>query len=268
MPHACPPAQVLWTEIARPTTLTPTRPQGFIEFDVDEDDNYGKAGRVARRDREARKSEARQLSGRAGRELFLECLQVVLRKQVAWLVRERGLPAELEVAVRDLWDLRVRRFAGLKVVAAGRPEEGAGAATPSRAGSGSDSETTVYYTSQTESGFSSANSAATATSTASRARSWASEAGTPWCLPRLVDTLALCYLGCVLLRLPVRLGDLFHWAKQNQMPYLGAVSFAGMSLRQKKRWLNIWLDRRDIKRHEAAVAVSLPKASQVPECSV
>jgi hypothetical protein len=39
-----------------------------------------------------------------------------------------------------------------------------------------------------------------------------------------MDTLALVYLGCVLRQEPVRIADLFRWAKNNQIPFLGAVS--------------------------------------------
>lgn len=177
-----------------------------------------------RRERETREREAQQLSGNNGRELFLECLQLVLRKQVAWLVRDRGLPAELEAVVRDLWDLRVRSLAGLR-----RADDGAGdSGTPgtpggssgrgSGSGSGRESEPRVYY-SHGETGTS------TAASAVSKTRSWDSDLGEPRTLPKLADTLALCYLGCLLLRLPVRVGDLFRWAKRRQILYLGAVSF-------------------------------------------
>ncbi len=42
-------------------------------------------------------------------------------------------------------------------------------------------------------------------------------------VPNIRETLALCYLGCVLLREPVRIGDICKWVRADQMPYFAAV---------------------------------------------
>ncbi len=42
-------------------------------------------------------------------------------------------------------------------------------------------------------------------------------------LPRLIDTLGLCYLGMLLLKLPVSLGDVYRWAGQDKIIYSRAV---------------------------------------------
>lgn len=197
--------------------LKTTKPQGFIEFDIDEDDNFGQQGRVARKAREVKQKDTRHLLGDEARELYLECLQLVLRRQLWWLVRERGLPPELETVVRDLWDLRVRNFTGLKRAAAagGTAEESASAV-----GSGVDSGTdTELFSSQM--GSASESDASTRT-TKSMARSWTSEAGQSWNLPGLFHCLALCYLGCLSLNLPVRVGHIYEWAKNDQLLFLGA----------------------------------------------
>jgi len=44
-------------------------------------------------------------------------------------------------------------------------------------------------------------------------------------LPRLVETLGLCYLGILLLRLPTSLGEVYQWATRDEMIYTRAVSF-------------------------------------------
>jgi RNA polymerase I-specific transcription initiation factor RRN7 len=44
-------------------------------------------------------------------------------------------------------------------------------------------------------------------------------------LPKLIETLGLCYLGAVLLRLPASLGDFFRWAAEEETIYTRAVSF-------------------------------------------
>lgn len=169
---------------------------------------------MARKEREARQKETRHLSGNEARELYLECLQLVLRRQLRWLVCERALPPELETVVRDLWDLRVRNFAGLKRAAAVAAEQES--AAESGVDSGTDGE---LFSSQAGSA---SESDASARSTVSRARSWTSEPGQHWNLPGLFHCLALCYLGCLSLSLPVRVGHIYEWARNDQLLFLGA----------------------------------------------
>lgn len=163
---------------------------------------------MSRKEREIKERAARHLSGNEARELYLECLQLILRRQLWWLVHTRGLPAELETVVRDLWDLRVRNFSGLKRASAPVAET---------AESGTDGDE-LLFSSQ---GETSDSDASTRTST-SRARSWTSEPGQDWNMPGLFHCLALCYLGCVSLSLPVRVGNIYEWAKNDQLPLLGA----------------------------------------------
>lgn len=190
------------------------RIEGYIEVDNDDDDNFGQVkGRVARKQREAKEKATRHLSGNAARELYLECLQLVLRRQAWWLVHEQKLPAELETVVRDLWDLRIRNFAGLRR-AAGETDAESGAE------SGVDSGTELF---SSQAGSESDASTATTRTTASRARSWTSESGQDWNLPGLFHCLALCYLACLSLSLPVRVGHIYNWAKNGQLLFLGAL---------------------------------------------
>ncbi|KAF3767697.1 hypothetical protein M406DRAFT_254939 [Cryphonectria parasitica EP155] len=186
------------------------RIEGFVEVDIDEEDNFGQTGRISRKEREVKEKATRHLAGNEARELYLECLQLVLRRQVWWLVHERRLPAELETVVRDLWDLRIRSFAGLKRTAAA--EE-----TDTEMDSGTDDE---FFSSQA--GSESDASTVSTRTTASRARSWTSEAGQDWNMPGLFHCLALCYLGCLSLSLPVRVGQIYEWARSDQLPFLGA----------------------------------------------
>ncbi|KAL2259704.1 hypothetical protein VTK26DRAFT_6517 [Humicola hyalothermophila] len=229
--------------------------EGYVQFDVDEDDNFGKTGRVARRQRQARARARKHLDGNPARELYLECLQLLLRKQVAWLVRQKGLHPELETVCRDLWLLRVRDFPGLARVdeakhgwlegidgkgrRSGRVSSvgagvggGGGQGVSDSEGSGgrSDGTRAVMFSSQ---GPAAARSDGTQTSGDEsggvdgvggrrKSRSWAGEI---WPLPGVLDTLGLVYLGCVLRQEPVRIGDVFRWARNNQMPFLGAIGY-------------------------------------------
>lgn len=188
------------------------RIEGYVEFDIDEEDNFGQQGKIVRKEREAREKATKHLSGNAARELYLECLQLVLRKQIWWLVHSKGLPEELETVVRDLWDLRIRNFAGLRSAAESTDGE-------SGLESGLDSGTELF---SSQAGSESDASTATTRTTVSRGRSWTSEPGQEWNLPGLFHTLALCYLGCLSMSLPVRVGQIYNWAKDDHLLFLGA----------------------------------------------
>jgi len=194
--------------------------QGYVQFDVDLEDNFGKAGKTARKKKVAKEKESKHLSGSEARVLYLVCLQIILRKQVAWLVRNRGFDRKLESVCRGLWDLRIRKFIGLGAAAGKKAEKGKG---KNAASSGSDGELVMYSsqaetqaaTTDEEEGF------GTRPKRMSRVRNWSSE---NWDLPGAMDTLAVVYLGCLLRKEPVRIGDVFRWAQNNQLPFLGAVS--------------------------------------------
>lgn len=188
--------------------------QGYIDYDIDEADNFGQKGHVTRKQRAAKEKTTRHLNGNEARELYLECLQLILRRQIWWLVHEKRLPAELETVVRDLWDLRIRNFAGLKAKKDAEVSE-----QESGLDSGTDGE---LFSSQA--GSESETSTATSRTSVSRARSWTSEPGQDWNLPSLFHSLALCYLGCLSLSLPVRVGHMYDWARSNQLLFLDAYS--------------------------------------------
>jgi len=144
---------------------------------------------------------------------------------------------------KDLWDLRIRNFVGLTpapVVGGGGKKKMAGAAggvdkkkpgsssSQKSQQSGSDTEM-VMYSSQGENSSAdervrSSNTATSAVGNSKksgRVRNWATE---NWALPGAIDTLALLYLGCLLRQDPVRIGDIYRWAKAGELPYLSAVS--------------------------------------------
>ena len=221
--------------------------EGFIQFDVDvEGENFGRMGKIVRKKKERLEQERKLLEGKEGVELYLHSLQVVLRKQVAWLVQTQGVAPELEDVCRQLWDLRIRNFAGLTSASEGRAQQDAGGgplAMPSADGdappvkSGSDSER-VEYSSQGESTQASSSGADDEDGPSSgdggggrkrqtkktwhRSRNWSGEG---WVFPGSRETLAIVYLGCLLRQEPIRIGDLARWAKSGQIPFLGAVSF-------------------------------------------
>ncbi|KAI9736039.1 MAG: Pol I core factor CF [Claussenomyces sp. TS43310] len=199
--------------------------EGYTQIQSDEDD-FGTQGRKTRRRREEAPRVARVLGGRAATELFLLCWQLVLRKQVAWLRDARGMPAALETVVRDLWSVRLRGVHGL-----GGGDRGHAA---SEASGGAADGGSVGYSSLealTESEGTAGTRGSTSASVLSRAgvKRRIKTSG----LPRLVDTLGLCYLGILLLRLPVSLGDLHRWARREEIVYLRVVREIPKEMRRR-----------------------------------
>lgn len=100
-----------------------------------------------------------------------------------------GLPAELEIVVKDLWALRLQLLKD-KILA------------------DSDGDTVFSSQPQTEDETGSISKGE---------REWKAGAKA---LPTLVETLGLCYLGTVLLRLPVSLGDMHKYEDPYQISFL------------------------------------------------
>lgn len=171
------------------------------------------------------------MTGNDAKELYLECLQLILRKQVSWLIEVKNLHPDVESVCRDLWDLRIRGFVGLTPAQATEDPKGKGkekeSDSQSRAQSQSQSQLSsetalVMYSSQPESLLTTEEDAPFRRHP-KRVQSWAGET---WALPGVMDTLALVYLACLLRQEPLGIGYLFRWAKNNQIPFLGAVSYA------------------------------------------
>lgn len=173
--------------------------QSWVEFDATEEDTRG-LGQVTRRKRDETDDEKpkKRLSGAAARTLYLECLQIMLWKQVAWMIQEKNHPSDMETVVRDLWDLRLR----------GCPREGEEVSK----------RDITFHSSQD--GFSAMGENGRFTG---RGESWDPSLGSEWPTPSVVDTLVLCYFACLLLRIPTTLGDIRNWADKGRMPYRKAV---------------------------------------------
>lgn len=112
-------------------------------------------------------------------KLYLESYQLILRKQCKALIQTFDLPAELEQIVKDLWSLRLRLLANRLDTASDEAAVFSSQAT-------SDAETASQSTRGRRERMSSSKK-----------------------IPTLIDSLGLCYLGMILLRLPISLGD-FH----------------------------------------------------------
>ncbi|KAF4773467.1 forms a complex with the other RRN protein RRN6 and RRN11 [Colletotrichum scovillei] len=183
--------------------------QGYVEFDLGDED-FGQKGRVARKEKETKERIRRVLTGQQARDLYLECLQLILREQVIWLVAAKEHKPELETIVRDLWDLRI-----------------SGAATAVQDDSASEGEPSLF-SSQLDLAQDEEHQ-----SRNRRAQRWTGENGSEWPAPRMIDTLGLCFLGCMLLRIPTRIGDLCKWARGGSIPYKEAYRQLPQEMRDR-----------------------------------
>lgn len=174
-----------------------------IQFEDEDSEFYNKRGQRTKKLVEDRVEQASPLTGNAGRELYLECFQLILRRQVYHLIKSRHFPEQFETVVQDLWSLRVRYFGCLQEEEVGTGEELGG----DKPEVGSDVQ---LFSSQP-----------TPESPDSKKKE-----GVTRRMPRPVDTLALCYLGGILVRLPLRVGDLCRWAMSGELPFFGQVSIA------------------------------------------
>lgn len=188
-------------------TLSGHQRAGTLATDPDEDDFTSSQGRRARKKRQREESEAQYQHYRGPKSLalYLQCLQLILRKQCWWLIHKRGRPAELEGVVQDLWTLRIRGLRGR--LEKDDEEERLFSSQPTTSESGSEDEP----------------------STAARRKSLRTVDSTP----RLVDTLALCYLATQLLRLPITVADFQSWAVSQELPYIRAINDIPLSMRHR-----------------------------------
>ena len=119
--------------------------------------------------------------GPAATVVYLEAYQLILRKQLYALIHTIGLSSELETVVKNLWRLRLQL---LKDKISDTSGDGTFSSQP-----GSETERQNSENKQQHPG--------------KRHRKVKNDG-----LPTLIETLALCYMGCILLRLPVSIGDI------------------------------------------------------------
>ena len=151
-------------------------------------------------------------SGREAFDLYLKCLQLILRHQIWFLVQEKGLPAELETIVFDLWTLRIAQF-GHRIPA-----------TNSEADLQSQSQ--IFSTLESEESDTTDHDRGLLPQTRRRERKLATA-------PNLKDCLALCYIGLLTLRLPITPGDIYAWAIDGKLAYQKAITYLPLAMRDR-----------------------------------
>lgn len=156
---------------------------------AEDSEEFGTRGKRTRRKREKSKAKTSKIyRGPLAYKLFLQAYQHVIWKQCYALIHEKGLPAELWTVVRDLWSLRLARLAEKLDSPSALDQEGR--PMSAKAESGEESET------DTQNGCRASGKKASDS-------------------PVLVETVALCYLGILLMRLPTSIGDVYRYDQQS-----------------------------------------------------
>ncbi|EUC41151.1 hypothetical protein COCMIDRAFT_106921 [Bipolaris oryzae ATCC 44560] len=183
----------------------------------EDDDDYRTASRTVTRKKREVEEDDRTINkiakGTQAFDLYLKCLQLILRHQIWFLVQNKGLPAELETVVYDLWALRIAQL-------------------ENRIASNEDPSANPQPQSQT---FSTLESEDDLTDTEKgrvhgKKRKRSKMLSTA---PNLNDCLLLCYLGIKTLRLPITPGDIHAWVTDNKLPYWRAIKLVPLSMRDR-----------------------------------
>ncbi|CDM26542.1 hypothetical protein DTO006G1_3297 [Penicillium roqueforti] len=166
--------------------------------------DFGNLGKTHRVKRETREKVSKTLRGRPAYTLFLQTYQLILWKQCHALVHEHGFPEELELVVRDLWALRLQDFEAR--------------ITDSTDGDDNDTESEVFSSQAAKDeprdmGF----------KPNSRYLEW----------PRLIDSVALCYLAAFLMRLPVCVSDFHGMIMRQEIPYVRVLATVPREMRDR-----------------------------------
>lgn len=194
---------------------------------IGDDDEY--MGAAAKKSKRSGDEDAvrppKYLQGREATSLFLQCYQLLLRKQTWWLIREKNFPPELETIVKDLWALKLQM---LKPLLQERDESSrsfssqSSSRAASRASSRSSQPSSASEMSDHEFEAESDGSMHFSQSRANRrARR-----------PRFIDSLGILYLAALLLHLPLSVGDVYAWIMAPGYPFLRGLDYLPTTMKQ------------------------------------
>ncbi|KAF2212976.1 hypothetical protein CERZMDRAFT_40275 [Cercospora zeae-maydis SCOH1-5] len=143
-------------------------------------------------------------------EHYLLCIQLILRKQLRWLIDVKKLPAELETVVRDLFALRLQKLE--HKVSNDHDID-------------TEAQSSRMFSSQSEG--ESGTDADTVTSRRSAVlRKQAQN-------PKLTELLSLIFVGILLLRMPITTADMHKWVNDGDLLYYRAAREVPLSMRDR-----------------------------------
>jgi RNA polymerase I-specific transcription initiation factor RRN7 len=165
-----------------------------------DEDEFGGVGTTTRRKKDKRKKQSLYFKGAERRKFWILSHQFILRKQLRWLIDEKNMPTELEELVRALWEQRLNALAPIM----GENE-------------GMTTFSTTEWFGESENEASGPGPQPIPLST----------------MPRLQDTLVLCYLGMYILRIPIFLGDIVTWVQNDELVYTRALDILPAEMRER-----------------------------------
>ncbi|KAJ5586896.1 uncharacterized protein N7459_002661 [Penicillium hispanicum] len=172
---------------------------------VEEDpEDFGTQGKTHRVRKEKEEKSRKTYRGQQAQTLFLQAYQLILWKQCHALVHNHGFPEQFEGVARDLWAMRLQTYS-LRINESADDEDQ------------EEREMFSSQPSQTE------DSDGMSFKPRARYLEW----------PRLLDTVALCYMAAMLMRLPVCVSDFHRLIVRQDIPYIRAVRTIPREMRDK-----------------------------------
>ncbi|KAJ5678806.1 hypothetical protein N7462_007050 [Penicillium macrosclerotiorum] len=172
---------------------------------IEEDpDDFGTQGKKYRVRKEKEERARKTYRGRQAFTLLLQAFQLIIWKQSHALVTNHGFPEQFEAVVRDLWALRLQDFE-LKINASTEDD-------------GEEGERELF-SSQAEANSSDGLGFKTQ--------------GKYFELPRIVESVGLCYLASILMRLPVCIHDFYRLIMRQEIPYIRVSRAIPRNMRDK-----------------------------------
>ncbi|KAL4866299.1 hypothetical protein BDV12DRAFT_199364 [Aspergillus spectabilis] len=170
---------------------------------VEDPEDFGTQGKISRVQKPIAEKIQKKYRGRQAYRLYLDIYQLILWKQCHALVNERGFPPQLEHVVRDLWALRLETY-GKKI-----------------SNLGDEDSQPEFFSSQPASARE--DSGIETFRVDGKIVQW----------PRLIDAVALCYLGAFLMRIPVSVADFHRMVMRNEITYYRALIHIPRDMKDK-----------------------------------
>ncbi|PGG99193.1 ubiquitin-60S ribosomal protein L40 [Blastomyces parvus] len=198
-----------------------------------DDEDFGMQGRVIRQKRVKAERVSKTYHGTQAYQLFLEAYQLILWKQCHALVHGKGMPA----LVKDLWALRLpqlysRSGDGLAYASdhdTDQPQvfssQGGGGSTAATGAGASDVDTDAAADADADGDTGATAEDEEEENAYHRRRLMES--------PKLIDSLALCYLALMLLRVPLGVGVLESWILNDEIPLIRAIRFIPRDMKDR-----------------------------------
>ncbi|KIX97599.1 uncharacterized protein Z520_06377 [Fonsecaea multimorphosa CBS 102226] len=190
--------------------------QGLGLATAEDDADFGRQGTVVRKKEIRKKQKISKgmsnstepvLRGAKAYQLFLQSWQFILWKQCYVLVHQKGLPAELWAIVRDLWALWLSKLEHR--LGDSHAEAMQNADTTASSGNDTDTDLDADVRREPE-----GNKAAHS-------------------YPTLIDTIALNYLGIVMLRRPIGLAKVLKWILEEEVPFIRAIRYIPQDMKDR-----------------------------------